>query len=355
MIKLQYKPDFEEALKYWDAFWKKEIIDRPCAFITAPEDGCVPKPRPAYPTIIGSDYKRMAEMYDEYISGRFWGAEAMPYCGDPSFGPDQFGSFFGAKFIQRPEENTSWVEPFIDDWEKALPLKLDTNNYYFMEMIKLVESLTQVAKGKWLVSMFDLHSNMDCLAAIRGTENLLMDLMDCPDTIDKAMRNIRSFYSPIYESIYKAGEMAERGSIGWAPFYSRGKFATVQCDFICMISPEMGKKYVIPAIEEEASYLDNSVYHYDGPGALPHLDNILAVRDLDVIQWMPGAGQPEHIGWIDLLKKIQKAGKGLEIHCSMEETKILHKELRPEGVLYCVEASSKKEANDLISWLKKNT
>ena len=40
---------------------------------------------------------------------------------------------------------------------------------------------------------------------------------------------------------------------------------------------------------ERTSY---SLYHLDGPQAVAHVDALLAVPGLDMIQWTPGAGQP---------------------------------------------------------------
>ena len=36
---MRYKPDLEEAKRYWRAFWEKEIIDRPAMCVTAPRRG----------------------------------------------------------------------------------------------------------------------------------------------------------------------------------------------------------------------------------------------------------------------------------------------------------------------------
>jgi len=150
--------------------------------------------------------------------------------------------------------------------------------------------------------------------------------------------------------------MAERGSIGWTPFYSRGKFCTIQCDFICMISPAMSRRFVIPALAEEAAHLDHCVYHFDGPGALPHFDDICSIRDIDVIQWVQGSGQGRHVNWIDLLKRFQAAGKGLQVCGTTDEVKVLHRELRPEKVLYCVSGvRSVREGEELIRWFERNT
>ena len=38
-MKLSFKPDLDDALMHWRAFWNKEIIKRPCVAIIAPKDG----------------------------------------------------------------------------------------------------------------------------------------------------------------------------------------------------------------------------------------------------------------------------------------------------------------------------
>jgi hypothetical protein len=122
-----------------------------------------------------------------------------------------------------------------------------------------------------------------------------------------------------------------------------------------MLSPEQARRFVLPALEEEAEFLDYSCYHYDGPGALVHFDDIMAIQAIDAVQWQPGAGQPPLIEWMDLLKKIQAKGKSVYISATVNEVKEYHKELRPEKVFYDVVASSQAEADSLIDWLRTNT
>jgi hypothetical protein len=150
--------------------------------------------------------------------------------------------------------------------------------------------------------------------------------------------------------------MAKYGSVGWTPFYCRGKFATIQCDFACMISPPMCRRFVIPALAEEAAHLDACTYHYDGPGALVHFDDICAIPDIHVIQWVQGAGRGSHLDWVDLLKRFQAAGKGLDVAASFEQAKVLHRELRPERVLYQLGGlRTRADAEAAIRWFEKNT
>ncbi|MGQ9628817.1 MAG: hypothetical protein ACUVXI_00700 [bacterium] len=354
-MELKYKPDLDRAKMYWNAFWNREIIDRPCVYITAPKDGVERKERPPYMAGYDGKYEKALKMFDEWASSTYFGGEAIPFF-EISFGPDQFSAFLGAELIMAEDERTSWAKPFVTDW-RDVRMELDTrDNSAWNRMLEYMRFAAKFSEGKFLIGMLDLHSNMDCLSAIRGPENLCVDIIDCPDEVERVLKEVRALYAPVYEALYEAGDMRRRGSIGWAPFYSEGKFATIQCDFICMIGPEHARRFVIPALSEEASFLDHSVYHYDGPGALVHLDDILSIPEIDVIQWVPGDGNPPLIEWMDLLKRIQKAKKGLQIYnCSVEEVKRFHKELRPEGVLYCVSASSRREADELVSWLRKNT
>ena len=53
--------------------------------------------------------------------------------------------------------------------------------------------------------------------------------------------------------------------------------------------------------------------------------------EIDCVQWVPGAGQPRTVEWMDLLQKIQAAGKSVWIYdWTVEEIMAYHKELAPD-------------------------
>ena len=59
--------------------------------------------------------------------------------------------------------------------------------------------------------------------------------------------------------------------------------------------------------------------------------------------------------WLDVLKRIQAAGKGLQIYdINIEQIRQLHRELDPAGVVYCTDGS-RDEINELADWLVRNT
>jgi hypothetical protein len=354
-IDLKYKSDFSRVQEYYRSFWNHEIIDRPLVWVTAPKDNVNKRiPVPYMAGAHDGQYAKTMTIAEEWMAGTYYAGESFPTF-EISLGPDQFSAFLGAEISLAKDRATSWVHPFVDDW-KSVKIELNNDNKAWRTIFDFYCFAAEFSEGRFLLNMLDLHSNIDCLSAMRGSEKLCMDLVDYPDEVEKVLCKVMDMYAPIFNAVYEAGDMKNRGATGWAPVYCEGKFAVIQCDFICMLGPEHTKRFAIPAIKQEAEFLDHCVFHLDGSAALIHLDEILAIPEIDVIQWVPGAGQPLTLEWTDVIEKIQKAGKGLWVYdCSAEQIKHFHKKLRPEGLLYSLEAASAKEADDLICWLKKNT
>ena len=358
-MQLAYKQDFDRVTNVWKAYWEGEIISRPPVWAAVPR----PEARPhdldrRYWHAVHGNFDHILEQIDIALEGTEYLGESVPNFA-PDFGPDQFAAFLGSDFAFSPDSpDTDWVHQTIDDWHSSLPLRMDPNGKYWKAILELSRLMARHSEGRYLLSVADLHSNMDALLALRGSERLCMDFYDAPDALETAMRQVRVMYQPVYKALYEAGNMGgERGSVGWAPFWSEGKFATIQCDFLALLGPEMSRRFVIPALEEEASFLDHCVYHLDGPGCLPHLDDILAIKDIDVIQWVPGAGKPPMHDWMDVLKKCQAAGKGLQMYDinDLDTVKKIARELKPEGLLYYVTVPTRDEAFRITDWLERNT
>ena len=354
-MQLKFKPNLDEALTRWRAFWNKDIIKRPCVAVTAPKDGVQPVSGLYGQGLPDVDFDDMLDREEASMASMHYLGEAMPIF-QPSFGPDQLAAFVGGKLEKSSDSNgTTWSMPFVDDWKKFLPLELGHGNTSWSRMLELCRKAGERGKGKFLVGMLDLHSNLDWLAAIRGPDQLCMDIIDQPDMVHKAMNNVRKLFRVVYDEIYDAAGMAGRGTCGWLPYFCEGRFGTTQCDFCLLLSPEHFAEFVLPALEEESNFLDHSVYHYDGRGALRHFDAITGIKRLDGIQWTSSAGDKPIIEWIDLLKRFQSTDKNVFIACEPEELKIFHRELKPNLVYYQTWTKSEREADELLKWLEMNT
>ena len=352
-VRLQCKPDFEEARKRWDALWRHEVVDRPCTLVTAAR---IPEPS-GYPKLVAvqDDFATVLAGCDAYLESHAFLGEAMPAF-RPGFGPDQMAAFLGAPLtISQVSSQTSWSEKIVADWETFLPLRISESNQYYTRMKDFHSLAEEHLAGRCLLSEIDMHSNIDLLEGLRGAQNLLYDMIDTPDTIMKAMSQAREIFRQVSEDFYPYGSKAMLGTTSGLPMYDRGQFNRIQSDFIALLNPGMFRKFVLPAIEEEAQYLDRSCFHLDGPDALTHLDDLLALSDLDAIQWVSGAGNRPQTEWPEVLHRVQKAGKIIILHLSAADVKRIHGEYAPELLVYDVRTRTVEEGLELLEWLKKNT
>ncbi len=327
---LEFKPDIEEAAKRWDAFYAGELIDRPVIWVTAPREG--------YKGAPGSNYhERAFGDMDDIIERAITSAEATIYGGEAvpatwlSFGPDEIAAFIGAELQWGKDSgDTNWSVPFVEDWEKAFPLKIQEDNPLWQRMLEFYRRAASRTAGKMLLSTIDLHTNMDLLAAIRGPQRLCMDLLDQPEMIDRAMQDARAIFPKLWKDISEAGRMDELGY--WQGCYSMEGAATLQCDFSCMISPEMFRRWVLPALEEEAQIVKHVIYHWDGHGVLIHSDAVTASKGLHALVYSRGGGGNRHLEHMQMFKRVQKGAKVVIEHGLREQIKIMHKMPDPDKV-----------------------
>ncbi len=352
-----YKPNFEESKVYWRAFWEREVIDRPLLCVTAPKDGVRPPSAAFTPSIcfqhcMDGTFDTLLKKYDARAAAMYYGGEAIPQF-EITLGPDQYAAFLGAPLLTNDETYTTWAHPIVDDWE-TFEVAIDKSpGGYYDQIEKFFERGAELMQDRFLLATLDMHSHMDALSALRGPMGLCYDVMDCPEKVHKILDAVRKTYPDIFNMTRDAGKMERSGYTCWAPLYSEESYSVVSCDFACMLSPEQTREFVIPAVEEEAAFLTNSLYHIDGAGALKNLDDILAIERIGAIQWVPGAGQPRTLQWMDVLHKIQDAGKGLWIYdWSIDEIKAHFRDLKPEGLVFTIGCRSQKEADDLIRYVK---
>ncbi len=79
---------------------------------------------------------------------------------------------------------------------------------------------------------------------------------------------------------------------------------------------------------------------------LIHLDSLLAIAELDAIQWVYTAGTSRASDHIKLYQKIQKSGKGIQIsEVFPDEIDFFTEHLNPEGIWMKVKARNLDEAD----------
>jgi len=354
-MNIELKNDWDEATERYKAWWEGEIIDRVAIQVTAPRVGYqrkhIPAPSDLEQRWLDTDYRIAAA--EEGMRATFYGGEAFPQF-YPNLGPDVFAGYLGCDIIF--SHGTSWAQPLaVPEGEDFPEIKFDPENRWWKKILEMTQAAVDSSNGRYFVGLTDLHGGGDALAAIRGQQALCYDLVDRPQKVKKAMEFLEDFWFLVYDAAHQITLQNMQGSSTWLSVWSPGKYYAVSCDFAALISPEMFNDFFLPEVIAEIEWLDRSLFHLDGPDAIPHLDALLNIPKLGGIQWVPGAGAPSVRQWIPLLKKIQAAGKLLHLSVGVDEIEPLLEELSPKGVMFSTGCGSEADARELLNKAKKFT
>jgi len=327
------KPDFEESYKRYEAFFEGTIYDRPLVSIVLPKDNNIKFPEKNYDSFaeqwLDIDYRAEKIAYE--LNNQEYLGDAMPVA-FPNMGPEFFSALCGCSYFF--SETTTWSEPCILDWEKDYDkATLDTSHPLLKSALKFTDNLLQLGKESFITGLPDFHPGGDHLAALRDPANLAMDIIENRDYIKKKIADSQDKFYTVYDMFYNKVHAASNPATTWLPLISKEKFYALSNDFSCMISTADFEELFLDSLISETLFYDKSIYHLDGPGALRHLDTILSLKNLNAVQWVPGAGHENFKDWINVYKKIQKAGKGINIPIiHISELDLLIDNLSPEGV-----------------------
>lgn len=334
MQPLAWKPDWPEIAARLARWWRGETM----AIYLFAEDGSVTGPDDT-PRAVGieswwTDPEVRRRRAERIMGRRRYFGEGFPLF-DTQIGPGSLGLFLGAMPVF--DENTVWFQPCIDDPDRFGAIQFTpAGNQWWDVHLAVMQAGIDHADGRYLVGVPDLIENMDTLAALRGTMELLYDLVDRPDWVHARLAEINAAWFAAFDHMHAMVE-DEVGGNAFAAFriWGPGKTAKVQCDFSAMISPAMFEKFVRPYLAEQCADLDFAMYHLDGTNALQHLDILLDMREIDAIEWtpqagLPGGGAPE---WHDLYRRIKAAGKAVQtVYIAPAEVVPLLDAVGPEGM-----------------------
>jgi 5-methyltetrahydrofolate--homocysteine methyltransferase len=256
-------------------------------------------------------------------------------------------AYMGA--VPRFREDTTWFET-PREWDEIEKIAFDPENEWWRKTCELTSVAVERGRGRFITGLTDIGGNLDVAASLRGSQRLCMDLVDSPDEVKRLTGEINQLWFRYYSGLYGIMKEGMEGTSAWMGIWSPQKWYPLQCDFSAMISPEMFEEFVLPYLEEQCRWLDYSIYHWDGPGQIPHLDMLLKIEELHGIQWVPGAGA-EPTGspqWFPYYKKILAKGKNLIIEVQPEDVEPLIRELGPKRILLQTACNTEKEARLLL-------
>lgn len=267
-----------------------------------------------------------------------------------NFGPGIAAGFLGARVLPKP--NTVWFEPEHEVELKDLHLRYDPENRWWKRVLDITRTAVAEFGGRAVVGHTDLGGNLDILASLRSSEKLLMDLLDCPDEVERLCREITALWLRYYDELDAVIRQAGRGTAPWAAIWSPGRCYMLQSDFSYMISPEMFAQFIVPDLTACCAGLDHGFYHLDGKGEIPHLDLLLGIERLRGIQWIPGDGAPPPQDWLPLLKRIRDGGKLCQLFVTSAGARTIVKNLGGKGFVFHIGDGTIRSKADMAAFQK---
>ena len=340
--------DMNAIVQRYEMTFARENHDRPLMHLTFPSGRKAARP-PSPPTVRERwfNFEWRIECFEAWLEEVEFLGEGFPgfFC---NLGPDVMAGFMGSE-LDFSQDGTSWARFRVADWNQEPPLRFHREGELWKAMEQFLRLSAERGRGRWLTASGDLHTNADGLAALRGPENLLLDLVDCPDEVKRRLRECHDVFAQVLQAHFDIIHPASGGlNTSWMAATCRGRYAVLQNDFSCMVGPAMFDEFFREYVEKESRLLDHCIYHLDGPGALCHLDSICSCPRVDAIQWVPGEGNKPLPQWPDVLRRIQAAGKGLWLWGSAREAEEMMDYLMPEGCMYSIWCSSRGEAEALL-------
>lgn len=293
-----------------------------------------------------------AEYLDWYVAHSSLKADILPVA-NTQLGPGSLAAILGGVF--EGGEDTIWIHPNPDFTDEIVFNPEHPNWILHKELLKACKAK---ANGHYFVGMPDLMEGLDVLAALKGTDRVLLDTVMQPEILEQQMQQINDIYFKVFDELYdiirEGDEMAFCYFSSWAP----GKMSKLQSDISTMISQDDYRRFVQPFIREQCQKIDYTLYHLDGVGAMHHLPALLEIEELNAIQWTPGVGEPQGGSpkWYDLYKKILAGGKSvMACWVTLDELKSLLDHIGADGVHLEMDFHNEKEVEQAMRIVEEYT
>lgn len=335
--KYSIKKEEEQARINYRAFWRNEDIGRPLFYVTAADNNSLQpyqnreritrkemdldpnwqanyarqqlsktflfEAMPVATVMVGRDITNMAVLsgadYDYLIP-----SEYVKFSKNPSFLKDELPPFYSAgQFIE-----------------------------------KVTDCYRKVQQEIGMEGCINPPTTLDALTTvsmIMGEENFFFSLNKEPALVLKKVEHLNQLYYQFYDHIYQMLLQWGYGEgCSWFPVFAEGKFESVRCDIMAMVSPEMFRQFAIPQLEQVSSYMDYSMFNLETVQMIPFIDDLAQVPGLQGIYWNMEPWEKSIAKYLEPLKKIKKHKLVLALPCTtLEDCQLAVRELGCNGLL----------------------
>ncbi len=347
MERLEYKPSINATLQRLAAFWSKDMVDRPPIRIRYPAPGMTDEQWPK-----ASDDP--IALYD------YWNAlcrARAPFVDDEipalhlDMGPGFMGGVMGSSVWY--DHGTTWSEYSLTDLSLLDELEehhVGPGNVWIDRLVTAARFFGEKSVGKCGVGVAMLTGVGDVMTALRGPEQLCIDLFERPKEVHRlaeictaALENTARIQFDSVPSF--AGGYVDNYGI-WTP----GRSAYFANDFSNLLSSEQYNEFFGPYDCRTAEIFDTPWMHVHSGGArlVPEFLRIPGLQGIQIVNDRPAGPTVREL--LPIFQLIQKQHCLLLRKYSRDELEEVLPELLPARLYVDTQADSEEEAWQILDW-----
>ena len=302
---------------WWDGTLARPVLP---VWLAGKDPGRMPPAVPYVSQAVFADLsispEAIIDSFDYTLSSVSYLSNAFPFVGMAISGPGILAAFLGAELDCSTGQ--IWFHPQEVKPLSKLHFTYRDDTVWYRRIRDIYQAGLDRWQGQVLMGMPDLGGVLDVLAVFRSSENLLLDFYDEPEEVHRLIDELHSLWHRYYRELQDLLQPVNPGYSDWSQVYSDVPSYIPQADLSYMISTDMFKEFALPELAETFHQLPHTIYHLDGKGELPHLDTLLANKEVDGIQWVPGEGEAPLANWPEVYRKIHAAGKRIHMYGALD-------------------------------------
>ncbi|MBQ7163975.1 MAG: hypothetical protein IJR61_01440 [Clostridia bacterium] len=262
--------------------------------------------------------------------------DAFPMFNMDCFGPGVVAAFLGCETDNNNGTTGVWFHPKEKADITEFDPVYDGDNPVFKRIKEIFKRSVERFDGKILLSMPDLGGVADVLSSFFPGEELMFEMYDNPEYVLSATEKIDVLWQRYYDELAKDLNSAAYGYTDWSRIFSKKRSYVIQSDITYMLSQEMFREFMFGSIKKHTENLERTIYHLDGVGELKNLDDILSIKGLDAVQWIPGSngGRNSYYEWMEVYEKILAADKLVQVAwAAYEDLENIVKHVKKKGYI----------------------
>jgi hypothetical protein len=344
---MRFCETYPEVCERFDRFWRGADTDRPVLFITSPKDNpddSVPPWQLDRPEDRVLPEKILAQARHR-LANTAYHAEGYPHF-FANFGPGVLHACIGGD-ADFSSMDTTWFPQFLSDIEEFMGLRFQPEGKWWTAIERATNALFDELGEELVLAFTDIGGCADILASAVGTEQLLIDVIERPEAVKRAVDHCHGLWVEAYEANYQWFVGRQDVTTPWWPVISRGRTYMTQCDFNALVSPKVFGDLFANELGAIYAELDNGCFHLDGIGTEVQVPALVAQAGLHCVQWVPEPGTSA-LKHRKMLREIQEAGVAVTFVLRPEEVETACREFDPRRLMLNVGCESEAQARELI-------